>query len=447
MSEEHFEKLHSYVIDYLNNEKELYITDNRVGAHPKHNQGVRVITTSSHHALFSNYLFRKLDRKITENDFTVLHAPDLKIDPEIFETRSDTVIVTCLSAKLTIITGTHYAGEIKKSMFSVMNYFLPDYGVLPMHSGSSTLENKDKDVSIFFGLSGTGKTTLSTDEGTLLIGDDEHGLCDDGIFNFEGGCYAKTYQLSAKNEPDIFKATNSFGALIENVMVDPKTGEINFNDKSITENGRSSYPLSYIKNHEPTSAGKIPKHIFFLTADAFGVLPPVSFLNFEQALSYFVLGYTSKLAGTEMGITKPQTTFSPCFGAPFMLRHPKVYAELLGHYLSKYDIKVWLINTGWIKGAYGVGERISLPMTRDIIRSIQAGELNNAPMEMDPIFKLMIPKSVRNIEPNILNPAYSWADKEAYKHQATELYEKFETQMKALEVYELLAKYSKKKAA
>ncbi|ATH06792.1 hypothetical protein BIY24_02200 [Halobacteriovorax marinus] len=427
MTSETFAALKTKVINYLNQAGDLYITERSVGAHQKHNIGARLITSHPQHALFSKHLFREKSREFNDTDYTILHAPELKLDPSEFGTKTETAVVTCLDTNTTIICGTLYAGEIKKSMFAAMNYRLPEANILPMHSGASRLENED--VSVFFGLSGTGKTTLSTDEGTYLIGDDEHGLSDEGIFNFEGGCYAKTYKLSKATEPEIWDASNKFGAMLENVVLDEQTGKVDFDDKSIAENGRSSYPLSFIKELETSSKGKIPKDIFFLCADAFGVLPPVSKLTKEQAMFYFVLGYTAKLAGTEIGVKEPQATFSPLFGAPFMLRHPSVYAELLGQYLDKYDIKVWLINTGWTGGAYGEGQRFPLKVTRKIIRSIQANKLDDVAFENDPIFNLSIPCAVEDVPGELLKPQQTWQDSNAYTEKAKELASSFHKQM------------------
>ena len=427
MSPDVFVKLKTKALELLSKQKELYITERVVGAHEKFNIGARTISTQPQYAVFTGHLFRDANREMNESDFTILHLPEWNLNPNDFGTKTETCVVTCFDTKTTIICGTRYAGEIKKSMFSVMNYMLPESGLLPMHAGASRQENFS--TSVFFGLSGTGKTTLSTDEGTYIIGDDEHGLSDEGIFNFEGGCYAKTYELSQINEPEIWKATNRFGAMIENVMFDKKTGEIDFNDKSKTENGRSAYPLEFIEELEKSSKGKIPSNIFFLTADAFGVLPPVSKLSKEQAMFYFVLGYTAKLAGTEVGVKEPQATFSPCFGAPFMLRHPSVYAKLLGEYLDKYDINVWLVNTGWTGGPYGTGKRFPLPITRTIIRSIQADKLNDIPVEADPIFGLQIPTQIDGIENNMLQPQQTWNDDKAYTTKAQELAASFHTQM------------------
>lgn len=428
MTRENFDKLKAKVLDYFNEDRDLFITERSVGAVEEHNIGVRTISSHSSHALFSKHLFRPKMRPSQENDFTILHAPEMVIKPEEFGVKTGTVITTCFDTNTTIIIGSLYAGEIKKSMFCIMNYVLPGKEVLPMHAGACRMENEE--VSIFFGLSGTGKTTLSTDEGTYLIGDDEHGLSDEGVFNFEGGCYAKTYKLSKETEPGIFEASNRFGALLENVVLDRASGKVDYFDKSISENGRSSYPLRFIDGLEPSSMGKVPNNIFFLSADAFGVLPPVSKLTKEQAMFYFVLGYTSKLAGTEIGVVEPQATFSPCFGAPFMLRHPSEYAKLLGQYLDRYDIDVWLVNTGWTGGPHGVGNRFPLHVTREIIRTIQAGKLNKNLVEKDPIFGLEIPQEIGSVSQTLLNPQKSWDNQEGYETKAKELAESFHTQVK-----------------
>ena len=427
MTPETFDKLTKRVVDYLNDKESLFITERCVGAHEKHQVGVKLVSSHPSHSLFSKYLFRDKIKDLGD-DFIILHAPELKPDPSEFGTKSETIITTCFDKKITIITGSLYAGEIKKSMFCVMNYILPEKEILPMHSGANRMENGD--VSVFFGLSGTGKTTLSTDEGTYLIGDDEHGMSDEGVFNFEGGCYAKTYKLSADTEPGIYAASNRFGSLLENVVLDEVSGQVDFFDKSIAENGRSSYPLTFIDGLEKSSKGKIPNHIFFLTADAFGVLPPVSKLDKKQAMFYFVLGYTAKLAGTEVGIQEPQATFSACFGAPFMLRHPSVYAKLLGEYLDRHETNVWLINTGWIGGKYGIGHRCPLHMTRKIIRRIQAGELEHTETNKDPVFNLSIPIEVEDIPSSVLRPEQGWSDPEEYKKSAQELAASFHKQMK-----------------
>lgn len=426
MTPENFERLKNLILEEHNKPRDLFITERSVGAMAEHNLGVRLVTTHPQHALFSKYLFRYKLRDLDKRDFTILHAPELEVNPNEFDTKSGTVIVTCFDTRTTLIVGTLYAGEIKKSMFSVMNYLLPEKGVLPMHAGASRLENGES--SIFFGLSGTGKTTLSTDEGTYLIGDDEHGLGPEGVFNFEGGCYAKTDKLSETTEPGIYRATTQFGSLLENVVLTEKTGEPDFFDSSLTENGRASYPLDFIDDLEPTGKGQLPSHMFFLCADAFGVLPPVAKLTKEQAMFYFVLGYTAKLAGTEVGLKEPKATFSACFGAPFMIRHPSAYAKLLGEYLDQHDINVWLINTGWCKGPYGVGERFPLPVTREIVRTIQKNTLNIVQTDQDPIFGLHVPHAVRNVPTSLLKPEQGWPG-EGYQEKAQELAASFHQQM------------------
>ena len=427
-----FKNLQKEILNHLTGSNEIFITERSVGADEKYNVGVRLITSCPSHALFSNYLFREKIRDLTNNDFTIFHAPYLKIDPSKFNTKSATVITTCFDSNTTIILGTYYAGEIKKSMFSVMNFLLPEQGILPMHSGVN--QGEKGETSIFFGLSGTGKTTLSTDEGKKLIGDDEHGLSDKGIFNFEGGCYAKTYKLSKDAEPDIYRASTKHGSLLENVTVKPD-GELDFDDSTITENGRSSYPLSFIPNIIPNSKGGLPANIFFLTADAFGVLPPMAKLNKKQAMFYFVLGYTAKVAGTEMGIKEPQATFSPCFGAPFMLRHPRIYANLLGQYIDKYNIPVWLINTGWGGGPYGVGERYSIQFTREIIRTIQSGKVSDDGMKPEPFFGLHVPEELTNLPSNKLNAKQVWKNQNEYEKNARSLAKSFHQQMEKFEEF------------
>lgn len=429
MNPETFTELKKEVCRYLSQQKELYVVDRSVGAEENYNLGVRLLTYSPNHALFANHLFRQeITPFSAATGFTILHAPDLLVDPEKYQTRSGTVITTNFDEKTILIMGTLYAGEIKKSIFSIMNYLLPSKHILPMHSGANI--DKKGNASIFFGLSGTGKTTLSTDEGTELVGDDEHGLSDTGIFNFEGGCYAKTIKLTHETEPEIYEACNRFGAMLENVVMDEQTREVDFFDNSIAENGRASYPLTYVRNIRSDGKGPIPKDMFFLSADAFGVLPPVARLNRSQSMYYFLSGYTAKVAGTEVGVKEPSATFSTCFGAPFMMRKPEEYGELLGEYLDRLGIKVWLINTGWTGGPYGVGERFSLKVTRQIIRSIQAGDLDNTPCEADEIFGLGIPKEVPGVLSTVLTPKNTWVDKEAYDSTAQKLARMFHENFK-----------------
>lgn len=430
MSEKDFKVLLTDVMEYLQKEKELYYTERSIGNSKHFSLGIEFISTQSSAAFFTQYMFKNHEGAKHNEHFKIIHVPFFEVDIHKYKARSSTMIVTCFKEKITIITGTLYAGEIKKSMFSVMNFLLPDIGILPMHSGAN--QNNENESFVFFGLSGTGKTTLSTDSGTLLIGDDEHGLSDMGLFNFEGGCYAKTYKLTSKTEPTIYQASTRYSSFLENVKLKDDRSEIDFFDDAITENGRSSYPLEFISDRVSSGTGKIPKHIFFLSADAFGVLPPVSLLTTEQAMDYFILGYTAKLAGTEMGLKGPKATFSPCFGAPFMLCHPSVYAKLLSHFIQKYQMHVWLINTGWYGGSYGKGERFPLSITREIIRSIQNHEQDQALFSTEEIFNLKIPSKLREINLNILNPKRAWANEEEYTIEANKLAESFKEQLKKL---------------
>jgi phosphoenolpyruvate carboxykinase (ATP) len=440
MTPETFNKLKDLVVKHLDGEDtfnvtNVYTTERSIGSHPTYNHSIRLITPSPYHALFSCHLFRESVRPFREGqnkDFTILHAPGLSLDPAQFNTRSETVIVTDFTRRIVLIIGTFYAGEIKKSAFSLMNFIMPDHNILPIHAGSNVsatpaAKGGKEEVSVFFGLSGTGKTTLSTDEGKNLIGDDEHGVSSEGIFNFEGGCYAKTYKLSAATEPDIFKACTQYGALLENVVMDPKTRVVDFDDKSIAENGRGSYPLTFIEDFVPSSMGGAPKNLFFLSADAFGVLPPVSKLNRSQSMYYFLSGYTAKVAGTELGVVEPTAAFSTCFGGPFMTRKPEVYGHLLGELLEKLPMDVWLINTGWFGGGYGTGQRFPLKITRSIIRSIQDSGLKDVKFEKENFFGLEIPVSLNipGVDNELLNPMNCWKDKESYKSAAQKLSQMF----------------------
>ena len=430
MDNETFKELLKDSMEYLQKQKELFYTERSIGHIDHFSLGIEFVSTQPSAALFTEYMFKSNEGSKHNDHYKIIHVPNMQFDSKKYKARTSTMIVTCFKEKTTIITGTLYAGEIKKSMFSIMNFLLPDVGILPMHSGAN--QNADKESFVFFGLSGTGKTTLSADEGTYLIGDDEHGLSDNGIFNFEGGCYAKTYKLSSKTEPEIYKASTQYSSFLENVKISDDRSDIDFFNDSITENGRSSYPLEFIPDRVKSGVGKIPKHIFFLSADAFGVLPPISLLTTEQAMDYFVLGYTAKLAGTEVGLKVPKATFSPCFGAPFMLRHPSVYAKLLSEFILKHHIQVWLVNTGWYGGASGKGERFPLVITREIIRSIQNHEHDRAIFTLDPIFKLKIPSSVRDINANILNPKKVWSDEAQYVEEATKLALSFSEQLKKI---------------
>ncbi|HEY6088550.1 MAG TPA: phosphoenolpyruvate carboxykinase (ATP), partial [Gemmatimonadaceae bacterium] len=352
-------------------------------------------------------------------NFTVLHAPEFRADPARHGTRTSTFIVLNIAERTILIGGTRYAGELKKAMFTVMNYLLPRQGVLSMHCSANV--GKAGDTALFFGLSGTGKTTLSADPKRSLIGDDEHGWSEEGIFNFEGGCYAKVINLSPESEPDIYRTTQMFGTVLENVVLDPATKKVQFADQSITENTRASYPLHYIGNFVEGGRGGHPQNVVFLTADAFGVLPPIARLTPEQAMYYFLSGYTAKVAGTERGVKEPQPTFSACFGAAFLVWHPTKYAAMLGQLLSGHNSNVWLINTGWSGGAYGTGKRIRLSHTRAIVNAALAGELNEVPTETDPVFGLAVPREIKGVPSQVLKPRQTWPDPSAYDAQAKKL--------------------------
>jgi phosphoenolpyruvate carboxykinase (ATP) len=353
----------------------------------------------------------------------VLHAPEFHATPETHGTRTGTFIVLHLSKRMILIGGTRYAGELKKAMFTVMNYLMPKDGVLSMHCSANI--GPAGDTALFFGLSGTGKTTLSADPERSLIGDDEHGWAGQGVFNYEGGCYAKVINLSPEQEPDIYATTQMFGTILENVVLDPVTRHVRFTDQTITENTRASYPLPYIRNHVPSGRGGHPKNIVFLTADAFGVLPPIAKLSREQAMYYFMSGYTAKVAGTERGVTEPQATFSSCFGAVFLVWHPTKYADMLGKLIDHHGSQVWLVNTGWSGGPYGIGKRMKLPYTRAMVHAVLSGELRNAPTEVDPIFGLTIPTGVTGVPAEVLNPRKTWENPASYDEQARKLAEMF----------------------
>src|SRR5687767_11981253 len=376
LAEDKFEALLGDVRAYLNDLPELFVQDLYCGADHDHRLSVRYVTANAWHASFVRNMFIRpelSDLPTFEPDFTVLHAPEMQADPARHGTRTGTFIVLHPGKRMILIGGTRYAGELKKSMFTVMNYYLPKKGLLSMHCSANIGEAGD--TALFFGLSGTGKTTLSADPDRYLIGDDEHGWSDNGVFNFEGGCYAKVINLSPEGEPDIYRTTQMFGTILENVVLDPRTKQVKFDDKSITENTRASYPLHYIPKSVENGRGGHPRNVIFLTADAFGVLPPIAQLTPEQAMYYFLSGYTAKVAGTERGVTEPQATFSACFGAVFLVWHPTKYANMLGELLRKHGSKVWLVNTGWSGGAFGVGHRMKLKHTREMIHAALQGKL------------------------------------------------------------------------
>ena len=439
LSEKSFDVLEAAVKKEMKGQ-ELFIFDGFAGADKRYQLPLRVVTMKSWQGHFSHNMFIRPTEKELENfkpEFTILNASSTEIENwDELGLNSKVFIVLNLEKKMAIIGGTEYGGEIKKSIFSALNFYLPLEGVMPMHCSANI--GKNEDSALFFGLSGTGKTTLSTDPNRRLIGDDEHGWSDNGIFNFEGGCYAKTINLDPSKEPDIFKAIKP-GALLENVITD-ENGVVDYNDGSITENTRVSYPINYINNIEPTEQGGHPGNVIFLTCDAFGVLPPVSKLTPEMAMYHFLSGYTAKVAGTERGITEPVATFSTCFGAPFMPQYPTTYAELLGEKLKKHNSQAWLVNTGWSGGAYGTGERIDLPVTRRMLTAILDGELDNVEFTPDLNFKILVPDNVPDVDSNILNPRNTWADKEAYDSKAKELITLFKNNFVK---YESFGDYSK----
>jgi phosphoenolpyruvate carboxykinase (ATP) len=407
--------------------RELYVQDLDAGADPAHRLRVRVITETAWHSLFARNMFRVPPQEALDDfepDFTVLQLPSLGADPRTDGTRSNTAIVLDLATRQILICGTRYAGEIKKSIFTALNFLLPDAAVLPMHCSANV--GARGDVAVFFGLSGTGKTTLSADPTRTLIGDDEHGWGPRGVFNFEGGCYAKVIDLSAEDEPEIYAASTRFGAILENAVADPLTGAVDFADGSLTENTRSSYPLDFIPNASRSGMADHPRNIVMLTADAYGVLPPISRLTPEQAMYHFLSGYTARVAGTEAGVKEPQATFSACFGAPFMPRHPTVYAEMLRDRVQRHGAECWLVNTGWSGGPYGTGQRIKLRYTRAMLHAALDGKLAGVGFRKHPDFGLLMPESCPDVPPEILAPKATWDDPTAYDRMAHELAGRFE---------------------
>lgn len=423
--EAHFDALHKLTVDYLNQQEELYVRDVFACADPKYRLKVRFVSAAAWHQIFLNNMFIRPTAEERENfeaDFTVLHAPELKADPQKHGTNSGAFIVLNIEKKTILIGGTRYAGELKKSIFSVLNYLLPKQGVLSMHCSANM--GVDGGTALFFGLSGTGKTTLSADPDRALIGDDEHAWSDEGVFNLEGGCYAKVIKLSKENEPDIWQASHRFGTVLENVVVN-EDRTLNLDSQEITENTRSAYPIYYNINTDPDGQGGHPKNVVLLAADAWGVLPPIAKLTPEQAIYYFLSGYTAKLAGTERGVTEPQATFSACFGAVFMVWHPTKYATMLADKLRRHGARAWLVNTGWTGGAYGVGERMKLPYTRAMVKAAVEGALDRVQTKTEPVFGLAIPTKVPDVPNEALFPRETWPDKEAYDAKAQELAELF----------------------
>ena len=403
-------------------DKTLYAQDCFIGADPGHRRSLRVYTETAWASMFARNLFRRpsaTELKAFSPNFTIINVPSFKADPSSEGTRTETAILVHLKRMEILIVGTEYAGEIKKSAFTVMNYLLPDEGVLPMHSAVNV--GAEGDSVIFFGLSGTGKTTLSADPERMLVGDDEHGWGDDGVFNFEGGCYAKTIRLSPMYEPDIFATTRRFGTVLENVDLDPRTRELDLDSERFTENTRGAYPLDFIGNADPTGVAGQPRNVVFLTADAFGVLPPIARLTHDQAAYHFISGYTAKLAGTEIGVKEPSATFSAGFGAPFLPRHPGEYAAMLVERLAGYDVPVWLVNTGWTGGPYGTGHRMNIDHTRNMVRAALGGQLRDATYIEDPVFRIAVPQHVPGVPDELLQPRSTWADPAAYDAAALRL--------------------------
>jgi phosphoenolpyruvate carboxykinase (ATP) len=430
LAPERFETLKQRLFAYLQG-RELFVQDCYASADPRHRVALRVITEQAWHGLFARNLFIRPPVAPDSGqdapyvpEYTIIHAPDFHANPEVDGTNSETFIVIHLGQQLILIGGTAYAGEIKKSVFSLLNYLLPQARVLSMHCSAN--EGADNDVALFFGLSGTGKTTLSTDHHRRLIGDDEHGWSAHGVFNIEGGCYAKVIRLSAASEPEIYTCTRRFGTVLENVVIDPVTRRLDLDDASYTENTRAAYPITHLEAYVPSGTGGHPQHIFMLTCDAFGILPPIAQLTPEQAMYYFILGYTAKVAGTERGLGRePEATFSPCFGAPFMALHPSVYANLLRERMTQQRVHCWLVNTGWSGGPYGVGQRMPIAYTRALINAALNGGLLQTPMQEDAVFGVRVPTRCSDVPETILQPRNTWSDQAAYDTKARQLAHSF----------------------
>jgi phosphoenolpyruvate carboxykinase (ATP) len=427
-----FDQLHRDLVASLTG-KELFVLDCFAGADPKFRLPVRVINEFAWHNLFCRNLFidDPAAAEAASPEFTIIDSPSFKADPARHGSKSDVVIALNFAKKLVLIAGSSYAGEMKKSIFSVLNYILPLQHVLSMHCSANI--GAAGDTALFFGLSGTGKTTLSSDPDRRLIGDDEHGWSDHGVFNFEGGCYAKTIRLSAEAEPQIYATTRRFGTVLENVVIDEQTRELNLDDERYTENTRAAYPIAFIDNAVPSGQGGHPHNVVMLTADAFGVLPPISRLTPEAAMYHFLSGYTAKVAGTETGVTEPKATFSTCFGAPFLPLAPSRYARMLGEKIARHSARVWLVNTGWTGGAYGTGKRMKIAHTRAMIRAALSGALDSVAYGKDPIFNLDIPASCPDVPAEVLNPRNTWADGAAYDAQASKLARMFVENFKTFE--------------
>ncbi|MBE7734045.1 phosphoenolpyruvate carboxykinase (ATP) [Devosia faecipullorum] len=430
MSPAHFDLLLGDIRDHLAGQ-DLFRQDLLAGADPRHQYDVTVLTPSAWHALFIRNLLIRRDEGIPAADdadpVTIVHAPYFQADPARHGSRTDTVIALDMSRNLVLIAGTLYAGEIKKSVFSLFNFHAPARNVLPMHCSANL--GPDGEAALFFGLSGTGKTTLSNDPARPLIGDDEHGWSEDGVFNLEGGCYAKTVKLSATAEPEIYAATRRFGTVLENVVLDANNAPA-FDDVTLTENTRAAYPIGVLPSIARGSVGKTPKTVVFLTADAFGVLPPLARLTPDQAVYHFLSGYTAKVAGTERGVTEPQATFSACFGAPFMPLHPTAYGDMLAERLRTSGAQAWLLNTGWTSGGYGQGKRIDIASTRRLLTAALDGSLDNADMRFDPLFGFEVPLNVPGVDPSLLDPRRTWPDPDQYDAQSAKLVDLFRNNFK-----------------
>lgn len=428
MTPEHFAALKEDFLAAVAGKDQLYVADLFGGSQPEHRVNVRVINEFAWHNLFiRTLLVRPTAEELTgfAPEYTIIDLPSFRADPERHGSRSETVIAVNFSEKLILIGGTAYAGEMKKSVFGILNYLLPVKGVMPMHCSANI--GPDGDTAVFFGLSGTGKTTLSADASRTLIGDDEHGWSDTAVFNFEGGCYAKMIRLSEEAEPEIFATTRRFGTVLENVVIDPVTRKIDLDDNSLAENSRGSYPIEFIPNSSEKNLGPVPQNIIFLTADAYGVLPPIARLTPDQAMYHFLSGYTARVAGTEIGVTEPEATFSTCFGAPFMPRHPSVYGNLLKERIAKGGVKCWLVNTGWSGGKATMEgiKRMPIKATRALLNAALDGSLNNAEFKEDPNFGFEVPVAVPGVDGKLLDPRGAWADGEAYDKTAQELVRKF----------------------
>jgi phosphoenolpyruvate carboxykinase (ATP) len=426
MTPEHFAALKADFLAALADKDELFVQDLYGGSQPGHRVRVRVVNEFAWHSLFIRTMLVRPEAGELPGfapEYTVIDLPSFRADPARHGCRGETVIAVNFTEKLILIGGTRYAGEMKKSVFGVLNYLLPPTGVMPMHCSANVGPNGD--TAVFFGLSGTGKTTLSADPARTLIGDDEHGWSDTAVFNFEGGCYAKMIRLSEEAEPEIYATTKMFGTVLENVVMDDETRTLDLDDPSLAENSRGAYPIDFIPNASAENMGPVPRNVVMLTADAFGVLPPIARLTPEQAMYHFLSGYTAKVAGTEIGVTEPEATFSTCFGAPFMPRHPSVYGNLLKERIAKGGVACWLVNTGWTGGKYGVGKRMPIKATRALLGAALDGSLNDAEFRTDPNFGFEVPVSAPGVDPAILDPRGTWADKDEYDTMAAKLVDLF----------------------